>query len=218
MQATDYLLPILMVAILIAVIFGFRHYAKVRNQALQELAKRRGWEFQPELELKQWRHWGDFPLFERGRSHRGINQISGQVDGIDFKMLDFRYITGGGKSSQTHHQSVVCLRDKDLKLPSFELRPEHFGHKFITAFGYQDIDFSASPEFSACYLLRGEHENRIRKLFSSKLRRFLESAPGWCIEGFNDTLLVYRHSKSCPPEEAESFIKQAIGIAGQFSA
>jgi hypothetical protein len=112
---------------------------------------------------------------------------------------------------------VVYLDCPEFKLPKFELCPENFGHTFIALFGYQDIYFDASPEFSTRYLLRGQHESRIRKRFGSDLRPYLESIPEGSIEGHKDGLLIFRHRHRCRPEEAETLIRAAIGIAGRFA-
>jgi hypothetical protein len=195
-----------------------RRMANQRREEFEHLAKGRGWQFTPSIEPEQCLEWGAFPLFERGSrgSRRATNLITCEMDGMHVVLFDYRFVTGSGKNRTRHDQSVICLRSDRLKLPSFELRPEHFGHKIASVFGFKDIDFDASPEFSSRYLLRGENESRVRTLFGSNLRRHLEDASKRSFEGLNDRLLVYQQRKRCKPEEAVSLIRDVVSSGRQF--
>jgi len=193
-----------------------QHHAKQRRIAMQGVARRRGWLYTETVGPTTWQRWGKFGLFERGRRQKLINLISGKIDGLDCKIFDYQYTTSGGKNSNTHHQTVACVCDPGLDLPAFELCPENLGHRLISMFGYQDIDFAANPTFSKQFLLRGEHENRVRKLFSNRLRRELESRAGWSIEGQGHCLLIFRQGESCDAGEITARIREVIEIAHDF--
>jgi hypothetical protein len=87
-------------------------------------------------------------------------------------VFDYIYVTGSGKSQQTHYQTVVYLEPVNLALPMFSLRPETLFHRMLSAFGYQDIDFGQRPEFSKQYILRGQNELAIRQTFNDRVLSF----------------------------------------------
>lgn len=213
-------LPILAVLAVLVGIYMYRgQQEKKRSDAFQDLARRRGWRFESHAGSEPTSLWGKFPLFERGRSYsrQATNLVSGSTNDTDFALFDYFYVIGSGKNRRRHKQTVVFLRSPRFHLAAFELRPESVFHKIGGLFGYQDIDFDASPDFSANYLLRGEHEGRVRKLFNSSLRRYLESTTGWSIEGLDDGLLIYRHNKRSDPEDAPNLINDAATIGHHFN-
>jgi hypothetical protein len=206
-------------AVIVGIFMNRRQQEKKRSECIQHLARGRGWKFESHAESEPTGLWGKFPLFERGRSHsrQATNLVSGSTGDVDFALFDYFYVIGSGKNRRRLKQSVVFLRSPRFHLAAFELRPESVFHKIGGLFGYQDIDFDASPEFSAKYLLRGEHEGRVRKLFNSSLRRYLESTTGWSIEGLDDGLLIYRHNKRSDPEEVPNLINDAAAIGHHFN-
>jgi len=93
----------------------------------------------------------------------------GQAGGIKTAVFDYLYITGSGRSTVRHFQTVVYLEPANLALPYFSLRPEGWMTKVLSAFGYQDIDFGQRPEFSRQYILRGQDEPAIRQTFNESV-------------------------------------------------
>ena len=54
--------------------------------------------------------WLDrFTLFSQGRSRQIKNFMYGQAQGVKAAVFDYIYVTGSGKSQQTHYQTVVYL-------------------------------------------------------------------------------------------------------------
>src|SRR5207237_8398116 len=103
--------------------------------------------------------------------------IYGEANGGKAAVFDYVYVTGYGKNSQTHYQTVVYIEPAKLRVPYFSVRPEGFFTKFLTAFGYQDIDFGQRPEFSKKYVLRGQDEQGIRHTCNDCLLSFFENYP-----------------------------------------
>src|SRR4030095_8268744 len=130
----------------------------------------------------------------------------GHTNGMKTALFDYVYVTGHGKHSATHHQSVVYFEPRDLNIPFFSLRPEHILHKVISAFGYQDIDFGNRPTFSSQYLLRGAEEQTIRNTFVDPLLAFYETNEGTCTDGGGNQLFIFRQGHRTPPHEVQSFI------------
>ena len=103
-------------------------------------------------------------------------------------------------------------------MPEFTLAPEHCVAPGRPVFGYQDIDFEASEEFSKHYLLRGPDEAAIRAAFGAEALGFFAQNPGWSVESCGGSLAVYRAGKRCKPEQVQPFLgrdRERASRAGQ---
>lgn len=107
---------------------------------------------------------------------------------------------------------VALFRLPDGDLPRFEVSPEGLVHRLAGMFGYQDIDFDASPEFSKAYLVRGVDEDRVRTVLGPSARHMLERQPGWSAEGGERALVVYRNGKRVKPDDLTVFLEEAKQI------
>ena len=142
--------------------------------------------------------------------------MSGKLDGADVMVFGYTYTVGGGKSSSTYRQTVLCFHSSKLTLPTFELCPEHLLHKIAGVFGYQDIDISSYPDFSKSYLLRWNDETSIRKVFSPMVISHFEKNKGLSVEANGDTLIFYRQSKRVRPAEIKDFLGEGRAVFGLF--
>ncbi|MCK4820866.1 hypothetical protein KA005_34185, partial [bacterium] len=126
-------------------------------------------------------------------------------------IFDYKYTVGSGKSSHTYKQTVVYFQSDDLALPDFALRPERIFHKIGSVFGYQDIDFETSPEFSRHYLLRGVNETAIRNLFGMDVLAYFEreKSKKMCVEGNDKHLIYYKSGKLIKPEDIRIELEEA---------
>jgi hypothetical protein len=215
------LIFILFTVLVIAFIVGIYIYSskkeKERTLAMQQAAQQMGWAFAPVSELAMIPHSGYFNLFNQGHSKSIRNMIYGEINGVKAAIFDYRYTVGHGKHSHTYSQSVMYFETPKLQLPMFTLSPENFMHKFISALGYQDIDFGNRPEFSKRYLLRGQDEQAIRRAFSDHALAFYEANQGLNTEGGGSQLFVYRLSYRVPPMQAGQYLQWgAAGVLPLF--
>lgn len=184
-----------------------------RTQALQQLAGTLGWSFAPDAPLTQIAWLERFTLFSQGHNKRIKNFMYGQAQGVKAAVFDYIYVTGSGKSQQTHYQTVVYLEQVSLMLPMFALRPETLFHRMLSALGYQDIDFGQRPEFSKQYILRGQDELAIRQTFNDRVLAFFESYPGTCVDAGGNQLFVYRAGYRFQPYEIEGYVGLGLQAA-----
>jgi hypothetical protein len=152
------------------------------------------------------------PLFQRGRRHKATNVMTRTDRDVETLLFDYAYTTGSGKHQSTHRQTVALFQFPDGDLPKFEVSPEALMHRIAGLFGYDDIDFDASPEFSKLYLVRGSDEMRVRAVLGPSSRHALERSPGWSVEGASRALAVYRGSKRVNPDELSVFLEEAKQI------
>ena len=177
-----------------------------RTQALQQLAATLGWSFAADAPLTQIAWLDRFTLFSQGRSRQIKNFMYGQAQGVKAAVFDYIYVTGSGKSQQTHYQTVVYLEPLNVALPMFSLRPETLFHRMLSAFGYQDIDFGQRPEFSKQYILRGQNELAIRQTFNDRVLSFFEGYAGTCVDAGGNQLFIYRAGERFQPPEIEGYV------------
>ncbi|MDD5630268.1 MAG: hypothetical protein PHU21_14470, partial [Elusimicrobia bacterium] len=182
-------------------------FEKKRRQGLAEAALRLGLEFSPADPGLAREGFSDFPFFRVGHSRQFSNVLRGKLDGgAEQFVFDYSYVTGSGKNRHTYRQTVAAFRADNLGLPAFELRPENILHKVGGLFGYQDIDFAASPDFSGKYLLRGKEETAVRDLFDAAILNHFSLHPGWRVEGYGDWLAVCREKRRVDPEGLRTFL------------
>ncbi|HKS29676.1 MAG TPA: hypothetical protein VJS44_17760 [Pyrinomonadaceae bacterium] len=207
------MIPILffvfLIGIIVAVVIYNNKKEKERTLAMQQVAQQMGWAFAPKAEMNMIPHTGYFNLFNNGHSKSIKNMIYGQINGAKAAVFDYRYTVGHGKHSHTYMQTVLYFESPRLQLPMFTLSPENFMHRFISALGYQDIDFAQRPEFSKKYLLRGQDEQGIRQTFQDHTLAFYEANQGLHTEGGGSQLFVYRLSNRVPPQQVGQYLQWA---------
>jgi hypothetical protein len=208
--------PILLIVGTLALVGGIFVFTmqleKQRTEALAAASQAMGFTYEPDGDLETMKGFGDLPLYGRGHSKRVKNVMSGRTGDHDVKLFDYRYTTGGGKSSHTWNQTVALFPQGGEGLPDLLLAPENVFHKIGAVFGYQDIDFDSSPDFSSHYLLRGPDEMAIRSAFSADALAFFGQRQGWHVEVAAGTVGIYRSDKRCKPENLRTLLDEAQGV------
>jgi hypothetical protein len=189
---------------------------KQRTKDLQERAGSLNLAFFPNDDLELLASLHEMHLFSQGRGRQLKNVIQAGTDDVDIYIFDYQYTTGGGKSSSTWQQTVMLFRSPSLQLPAFTLRPENVFHKIGSAFGAQDIDFDAFPDFSDHYLLKGPDEAAVRSVFGEQVLYTFEQNHGYCVESQAGDLIVYRTNKRVPPDQIQAFMEEGVRIYGLF--
>ncbi len=203
--------------VIIAVIVALSYlYERRRKEKLKVLAAMRGFNFYPKGQDTLLTGLSNFSLFSQGRSKKIKNLADRKESKLEISYFDYQFTAGGGQHSSTSRQTVVCFRSESLRLPSFSLWPENIFHKIGSTFGYQDIDFEASPVFSSQYLLRGKDEQAIRRAFNPGVLAFYERHKGVCTEGEGDQLIYYRAAKRVKPDELSTFLDEGMNVFELF--
>jgi len=208
------LLPVA-VGIIIAVLLILyrRKQARARTQIMQAAAAQLGWTFSAAAPWYYLPGLDRFTLFNQGHSKQILNMMRGEAGGTKAAVFDYLYITGSGRSTVRHYQTVVYLEPANLTLPYFSLRPERLMTKVLSAFGYQDLDFGQRPEFSRQYVLRGQDEPAIRQTFNDSVLSFYENYSGICTDAGGNQLFLFRGGYEFQPQEIRSYIGLALKVA-----
>jgi hypothetical protein len=200
-MTSQYVMLILLFAAGIAfVILLFYRHEKKRREALKIKAQTLGFSYLDKTGLDQIPASAIFHLFSVGRAKRILSLMQKDEEGVRTSIFDYDYTTGGGKSQHTHRQTVFLFETPRLRLLAFSLRPENVFHRIGQSFGAQDIDFPDHPEFSKKWLLKGDDEAAIRKVFNGEVLSVFESAKGMAAEAKRGALLLYRPEKRVIPE------------------
>jgi hypothetical protein len=210
------LLPVLFIVLVLGLVIFLVVYRqqkeKERTRQLQIAAGQLGWNFLADAPLNMIPTLDRFALFSQGHSKKIRNMMYGEASGIKAAVFDYIYVTGYGRNSQTHYQSVVYLEPPNLAAPYFSLRPENFMLKIFSAFGYQDIDFGQRPEFSRSYTLRGQDEPAIRQTFNDALLGFYENYAGTCTDAGGNQLFLFRGGYRFQPQEIQSYVGLGLNV------
>jgi hypothetical protein len=156
-------------------------------------------------------------LMEEGRNPAIGNVLEvARTDELDFTFFDLSYTSGYGRSETVVSQTVARMRAPLLKLPEFRLFPQTILSDIRIAFGATDINFSDSPTFSKKYVLRGEDEKALCRLFNPSLRQTLETFDHLTVEGANDVLFVFRWGRKINPADLAARIENDKRILAGF--
>jgi len=197
---------------IVATVISSRNEKK-RTEAWKEAAGRPGMQFLGEGNTVLAR-FGRLQLFQTGRRQRVWNAIAVDSGEIRIVVADFRFITGSGKHAHTHQQTICALESDRFDVPHCRLRPEaRWMDALGSLFGGQDIDFAEDPQFSAAFVLQGEDEPAIRRVFHAQVREwFAERAGRGFIFEAQGNQLVFHLGKRIPPEQAPELMDQALQI------
>ncbi len=202
--------------VIIVIILLVRYFSKKRTGALTAFAEFEHYNFSKNPDDTFLPSLSGFHLFSKGHAKKVSNVLSKNSAERDLTIFDYRYTTGGGKNSHTWSQTVILYQSNRLQLPSFTLRPENVFHKIGKSFGYRDIDFDSHPLFSKQYLLRGEDEQNVRKLFTERALSYFDEKKGFCAEGAGTRLLVYRSGKKIPLKNMPGFLETGLEVFNLF--
>ncbi len=188
-----------------------KHLERKRRDALADVAGSIGLDFDAAGDVVSLDSLAGLHLFSLGHDRRVGNVLHGRRGRVDVLIFDYRYTIGTGKNRSVYQQSVAAF-PADESVPQFAVRPENIFHKIGAAFGYQDIDFPAHPEFSRRFVVRGPNGGAIRWYFTEPRIQAMMSAPMSCFEAANGWFVVYQSRRRCKPEELADFIDAAVAV------
>lgn len=209
--------PFLAFAVIVALIVGGIAVSfwqqKRRTEAWQEAAREFGIDFLGDASEVIAR-CGAMKVFSVGRSQRLLNAICGDAGDVRITLGDYRYTTGSGKNSHTHHHTICVLESDRLQVPHCYLRPEAFLFDALgKLFGGQDIDFADDPAFSRAYVLQGDSEQAVRRVFDADVRAWFAARRGQGLHfEARRGLLVFHTGARRKPREAKELMQQALEI------
>jgi len=207
------ILPFILFAVIFISALLIHYYSsRRRSAALQKTAEELGLSFSAEgesefAEVMKSR----IELFFIGSSRIISNVIHNiSMPYAVMNVFDYSYTTGSGKSRSVHTFTCALAKyDAKTEFPQFSLVPENFFNRLTDKlFMHSDINFDNYPEFSKKYLLRGNNEEAVRRLFSSAVISSLEIKDNLRIFASGRYVLYYS-SGFIKADKIEAFISDA---------
>jgi hypothetical protein len=199
-----------LIMLVVSAIIVYRRKEKLRTDGIRAVADQLSLQFDPQGD-KLIPEFARFKLFSQGGGKKIRTMLHGTTEAVEVSIFDYQF-TQDGEDGQILKQTVASFRSPHLDLPDFDLRPEHFLHKFVLVLGYQDIDFESNPDFSKAFLLRGSDEARIRAVFDDEVLALFEQTTGVCVEGDGDRLIYYRSGQRVEPANIRSFMDEGFKV------
>lgn len=186
---------VLVLVIVVSGVFSARRNRE-RTQALVSYAQARGFLFHPDGSGLEDRFSGE--PFQRGRRRRASQVLEGTHRGWPFVAFDYTYVTSNGKSSTTHHFSVVSLH-LGVHAPMLQVRPQSaFGRFFSDAFGTDyHIGF---PQFDDAFHIRTDSTELAHDVLTEGFCRRMLASPERALRFQGDSLLLFRNGRHDPAE------------------
>jgi hypothetical protein len=212
MQPTIIVLFVLLALVVIGVGIYLEHK---RKEMWRGLATRYGLRYDAGDPLDLVERYS-FALFSQGHSKRVSNTLSGNTDGMDVVVFDYRYTTGSGKHKHTHYYSALMVR-----LPcrgELQIRPENFLDRIASAMGWDDYDFEYE-RFNRAFKVTGPDKKFAYDVCHAEMMEYLLSHPSHCWEIHGDQLLLYSLSLGTfEPEEVATCLRDARGFLDRLPA
>ena len=204
---------ILFVAMLAFIVFLMsraakrRSYDTVRGREMETGARQLGFSFTPHADLVSLQFFADFELFE-GDKVNLENLMTGSSRGHHVAIFDlvYRNIGNAGSGTTTSRQTMVALVSSSLALPVFYLRPEGVIEKVLNTVNRVDINFPERPRFSSQFLLYGDDETAIRKLFKPSILDQFEQNPQLFVAGSGSCLYFFASRTLAQPLQVRQYV------------
>lgn len=158
-----------------------------------------------------------FRLASVGRAQRVRNVIFGDAGATELAIFDYQYTVGSGKSTKTKRQTVMYMCNQGQRFPSFLLRPEGFFDRLGSMLGFKDINFEEHPEFSSAFVLNGQDEAAIRKLFTPDLMDYFMQHRDMTLEAQDGKMIFYRSQKRVAPAKVRQFMEDGFDVFGKLA-
>jgi len=193
---------------------------QVRSNNLIAVADRLGMDFKQKddsyISLLQ-----DFQLFKKGSGKTVFNVLRQDNEELNTRVFifDYQYMANPGKMDPLTTQTVLFVDSRSLSLPDFKMKPEKGIHKLREKIGLiQDIDFETYPEFSDHYLVQGEDEDWIRRIFNDQLLDFFTIEKDWHFEGVNFHFVLYKYQQRIKFWQIEEFYNKLMKIVNMLQS
>lgn len=206
----------------VAVVYFYSKYWQVAHlRDLEKVAQELGLRFNTEENMGEnealLKHLEKFYLSTWGVRREITRVMYGRYRGRQIRIFEHRYFTVGLKGSATIAQTVFYTEFGGNHLPAFELLIEALGDKLATWQGLaQDINFEDDRLFSGRFLLHGNEEDEVRKVFTEPVRQFYLGHGNLCTECDGKQIIFYYPGRLCAAKELRAFLDDCMQVLDLF--
>ena len=163
----------------------------------------------------------DFPIQKGNKIQYEENILAKYLELGKIEVSDITLQEGALQERFDISITIVQLTETGMTIPDFALEPEGLWSKMFESVSGKDIDFTAHPDFSKKYYLRGEQEESVREFFSESLIHFLENREEMHIECHKNKLLFYKKRDTLEAAEIQyviSFVEDMLKVLNEKTA
>ena len=147
---------------------------QAKCEQFEQVANQFGFAFNenPDSELIQLLK--DFDLFKfTGLKLKYL--LEGRSGGFGWKIFEYERDRSTKNKIRSEERTIFCILVEDFSFPSFSLMSRDFESQFQfkNIFGIDNIKISEIPKLSVKYILQGKDEQKIKKLFTSKVIKYI---------------------------------------------
>jgi hypothetical protein len=197
----EHLAFFLLALVAVIILYGVAAHARKRREDLRALAEALGLRFDPAGD-RSYHPMYAHSIFRKGKSRKTSNTIWGVMAvgryPIEVRMGDYRYVTGSGRSRQTHRISYALFRLPFFGTPDLLIRKEGLGDKILGGLGFDDIDFE-SEAFSRRFWVKSEDKRYAYDVIHPRMMEFFLEGPTPQIEIVNDACLILEGTRHWDP-------------------
>ena len=179
-----------------------------RHDQLSQLAAHEQIPFAKSQRFKDWRTGiPNFRLWKKRSSRRvkNIFQFSEPELGGHIQIFDFLHMDDDGETRRT---TTFLLESRDLRLPSFRIRPKGFEDVLGKLFVAPNPLFPKYPDFSKNYKIIGRDRKAIRYAIKPEIFSLFTGKNNWHLEGEGQFLIWYRKNKTRRTTQIMSFYEE----------
>ncbi|MFY0652270.1 MAG: SulP family inorganic anion transporter [Cyclobacteriaceae bacterium] len=182
-----------------------------RQIQLQRLANTMNWTFEREVDWNT-SYLRNFHFFESRPIELKTNSIRGKDTryNANWEIADIVFDEGAMLSLEVFHTTVHLVR-LNQRIPRFTVEKEGIFDKIfdrVKAFsGYTHHDLKLYPKVSRKFLLMGDDDAEMKKLFSDELIKFLEQHEIQHIESNGEALMIFRYLHIAPMDEIHNMLE-----------
>jgi hypothetical protein len=180
-------------AFIVLIVMAFRYNARIQKEradARRMLADRWGLGFDARHDPRLMDAMSPFKLFNLGHSRSTANVAWGRLNGMELTCFDYRYVTGGGKSSHLHLFTVIAFLDVGEDLPHYRVWPRS-AMDWLRLWTDSNEFRLGDERFDERCCLAGEQRGRIGRLLDDSLVRFHLDNPDLQVEADRERLIIY---------------------------
>lgn len=171
--------------------YGFAR-SKVQHEFMQQFAAANGFSYS----AGGWPEGLDGSLFKIGHSQSAVDIVSGQFQNDPITLFTYTYVTGYGKSQQTHNYTIFKLQF-DITLPDMLL--ENGGHSFgeslfdkITGSGKELIKLEGDfNKYFSLSIPKGYEVEALEIFTPDIMAELIDKAKNYSLEIVNSHLFIY---------------------------
>ena len=193
---------------------------KDRQESVIEWARKNGFLYKDEL--KDFPSHAAFKIRKIGNQNRYTASTSGYKCGLYFNIVDFNFLKYVGRYRGRNWEPVlysICfISNEGAAFPAFYVRDQVRILDYLGKLLWgQDIDFNDDEIFSDMFVLQGEKEEEIRRLFGPNVRNaFIHNhRDKYIYECCQNTFAVLA-PKPLDGYEREELLDQAIAIFNEL--